>query len=326
MPRDGSGVYSKPVGTTAVSGTAIESAKYNSVVDDLALDANTPRPIVAGGTGASTAGAARTALGLAIGTNVQAYDADLTAIAALASAADKMPYATGSGTWALSGLSAFARTILDDADAGAVRATISALSAAPVTVTDWNSATANGFYVAVSGSANAPTTAGYNGFVVQNGANAVIHQVLFRQGVDEIYYRRFLTTWQPWVTIVDSGNLVARVKAGFSSVPYVSTEQTITSAGLLTLAHGLGAAPSMVQLQLSCQTAEAGWAVGDKPFVDMSQSVGSASTHNTVWADATNVLVRFSNNANCFAIGNKSTGLSTLLTNANWKLIVRAYP
>lgn len=64
MPRDGSGVYSKPSGTTAVPNTTIESAKFNSVVDDLVTDANAARPITAGGTGATSASTARTALGL----------------------------------------------------------------------------------------------------------------------------------------------------------------------------------------------------------------------------------------------------------------------
>lgn len=92
--------------------------------------------------------AARTAWGLVIGTNVQAYDAGIASLVSadaaaglpyvsaanvwtsLSLAADKGIYATGTGALATYNLSAFARTLLDDADAAAMQATLGITSAA----------------------------------------------------------------------------------------------------------------------------------------------------------------------------------------------------
>lgn len=64
MSRNGAGVYTLPPGSTVSNGDISDAADVNTPFSDLETDMNTPRPVVAGGTGASSAAAALVNLGL----------------------------------------------------------------------------------------------------------------------------------------------------------------------------------------------------------------------------------------------------------------------
>jgi hypothetical protein len=79
--------------------------------------------VLNGGTGASVASDARTNLGVAIGSDVQAWDAVLDSLAANADTSGALEK-TGTDTVATYTVTAFGKTILDDSTAGAVRTTL----------------------------------------------------------------------------------------------------------------------------------------------------------------------------------------------------------
>ena len=120
----GTDVQAYDAGLQSISGltTSADQMIYTTALDTYATTGLTAagRAILDD----ADASAQRTTLGLAIGTDVQAYDAGLQSISGLTTSADQMIYTTGSDTYATTSLTAAGRAILDDADATAQRATL----------------------------------------------------------------------------------------------------------------------------------------------------------------------------------------------------------
>jgi hypothetical protein len=115
------------------------------------------------------------------------------------------------------------------------------------------------------------------------------------------------------------------------SKSYTSSNQTLTAAGALTLAHGLGAKPKLIQYFLVCTDAggDAGYAQNDEVQMDLALAsyLNSASAQQSgmgVKIDSTNITIRFSSTLGP-SIPNATTGAFASIDITKWALVVRAF-
>lgn len=107
---------------------------------------------------------------------------------------------------------------------------------------------------------------------------------------------------------------------------FESAEQTITVAGLLTLAHGFGVMPKAFQLLLVCKTAEDGFAVNDELLLGPAEATMSSGSRGiSLVPDATNLNIRIGSTASPFEYQHYATGANAAITIANWKIKARAW-
>lgn len=104
------------------------------------------------------------------------------------------------------------------------------------------------------------------------------------------------------------------------------SDRTITSAGTFTFNHGLGSIPKYIQCNLVCQTGEFNYSAGDVILVDTQVDPTNAVGRGiSIKMDSTSIVVRYGSTANVFVGINATTGAVGALTNANWKLRLRAF-
>ena len=300
MPRSG-GIFTLIASYFATPGQTIRTEQHNPVLEDIATaltgsvarDGSSPMlgNLPMNGRKITNLGPATQASDAPRFDQVLPSSPYLNAVSGLTLAADRIPYATGPTTAAITPLTVFGRSLIDDANATAGRATLGA-QAAGATLTSLE------------------------------GLSLVAGDILYATGPDTLARLPKGTAGQ---VIAQNAGLTAPEWVNGFSKSYESSAQTITTSGALTLAHGLGVAPKLLTAKLVATTTNNGYSSGDVLEMGFSGRLDSTGRGMSVVSDATNIYIRFGDQTNVFSILNKSTGAGVLTLNTSWNLVMGAF-
>ncbi len=127
--------------------------------------------------------------------------------------------------------------------------------------------------------------------------------------------------------IATNTSAISTLNAASFTKFFASSAQAITSAGLLTLAHGMGAVPTLVQTTLICGVSDGGYTPGDQVFVNVAANriQTGPSQGLSIVPDATNLNIRFGSTASVLELIAKNTGNSFDIVNSRWTIVFRAW-
>jgi hypothetical protein len=247
--NDTAGGQSIRVKTSGGTGITIPNGKKvllyvdgTNVIEQLnyltSMEIGTPLPIASGGTNATSASAARTSLGLAIGTNVQAYNAGLQDISGLAKTDGN--FIVGDGTNWVAESGATVRTSLGLGSMAVQNSNAVSISAGTATLTSMttNSATITGGTItgitdlAVADGGTGSSSLTLNSVLIGNGTGALLAVAPSTSG------NLLTSNGTTWASTAPAA-MVNSFSAGTTGLtPSTATTGVVTLAGTLAVANG----------------------------------------------------------------------------------------
>ena len=174
----------------------------------------------------------------------QASDATLDALAGLTTAANKLPYFTGIDTAAVTDLSAFGRSLIDDTDAATARTTLGLATGATTTV--GTIATQNANAVAITGgTVSGVTISGITDLAIADGGTGASDALTARANLGLVKTTSATDTTAGSMLKVGDFNLP--IDSNYSALPRPTTTDGATDLNTITTAGWwkslIGAAP-----------------------------------------------------------------------------------